>query len=439
MIALLSVIILLSSLPRTLNPLYIYNEGETPIVEMLYLSPLRFGPDGKLQDYGAHLIKLKGKTAVLEMKSGFKWEDGREISPEDLRFTFNFLSKDKTSVFSQAWKGIRAEKEGRKVIVYFPKKVKPYLFTFPILPLHILKGKNPKELRKIPASGAYRVKKWESGRLVLERKDFPYSVAFGEITFLESRDPATSILMVRSGKVDIAVLSPLFLPTKNFKGKIYKISHPAFLYLGFNLRDRKLSDKKFRCWISRQVPYREITMLRENFARVIKSPFQIWKDNLPYKGCTETERLKGNFSILVPSESKIRVQIAQVLQDIFSRKGIKIRIEMLERGAFLKRLHSGNFQMVLSAFSLDSLFDFEEIFFKRGGANYFNYLSSEMEEALKNNEWRKAHSIFLKDLPFIPIFQSQYPIAVKEKIRWAPYTKAFSSASPFRSIIGKRD
>lgn len=415
---LLSVIIALSSLPTNLGPFHLTLEGQTPVLEMLYASPLRLDAEGKLAPYVARLVSLRGKRAVLKVVSGFFWENGRPITSEDLAFTYNFLSSYQRNPFYPYWRGIQAKVEGGKVIVRFPARPEKYHFLFPVLP------ENFRPNSGLPISGPYRPVRILPGIIVLEkRKKFPLRTAFGRIKLIEVKDPAVMKMKLEAGEADIGVGSPFYLPSKGFR--IYRIRRPFFVYLGF-----RNIPKNGRCWIAHRVENLDFSSLTRGFSRPLISPFQLW---FPYKGRVQCRgRQPGKkLELLVPSVGRERLMVAQLLQQVLGG----IRILPLERGIFLRRLRSGNFHLVLSAFSLDFPSDLREILSCNGAANYFGYCSREMEKALEERDWKRAHRIFLKELPFLPLYQSQYPIAVKKGINWRPFTLSFSSASPFRSIV----
>ncbi len=422
----LSVVILLSSLPRSLNPLFLNQEGYTAVVEMLYVSPLRLGPEGDLRSYAARLVELKGRKAVLEILSGFSWEDGRPVSASDLAFTYNFLAHYKRNPTYPYWKGIRAFKKGKRVELVFPAPPEKYHFLFPVLPERLLRKSRPEEFDRLPSSGPYRLKSRSPSMLVLERRvGFPLKANFHRIVFKEVPDPVTRKLMMEAGQGDICVCSRGYLPKKGVR--IFRISRPAFLYLGF----RGLTPAQ-RCWVARRVMGAQLSSAAQGFAKPLLSPFQIWFPSGKVSlGCGEGVSPRS-LSLLVPAMRE-RLLLAQVIQAALAP--VEVRIISLERGLFLKRLRAGNFQLVLSGFSLDFPSDLKEILSCKGSVNYFGYCSREMDRALQEGNWRRASEIFLRDLPFLPIYESLYPIAVREGLEWRPFENSFSSASPFRSLV----
>ncbi len=422
----LSAVILLSSLPSSLNPLFLNQEGYTAVVEMLYVSPLRLGSGGELRSYAARLVELKGRRAVLEVLPGFFWEGGRPLSASDLAFTYNFLAHYRRNPTYPYWRGISAFKRGRRVVVVFPAPPEKYHFLFPILPERLLRRARPEKLEEFPPSGPYRLKSRSPSRMVLEgREGFPLKVSFSRIVLREVPDPVTRKIMMEAGQGDICVCSRQQLPRKGVR--IFKISRPAFLYLGF----RGLTPEE-RCWVARRVKGLSLSSVAQGFAKPILTPFQLWFPAEEAKLLCGKGSPPTNLTLLIPAQRE-RLILAQIIQA--SLAPVKVKIISLERGLFLRRLRSGNFQLVLSAFSLDFPSDLKEILGCKGSANYFGYCSREMEGALQEGNWGKAREVFLRDLPFLPLYESLYPVAVKKGLGWRPFENSFSSASPFRSIV----
>ncbi len=413
----LTVVVALSSLPTNLNPFYLNLEGHTPIQEMLYASPLRMDGKGELKPYVAEIVSRGEKEVVLKVRRGFFWEGGKPITPEDLAYTYNFLANYRKNPFYPYWKGIKAKAEGNEVLIRFPHRPQKYHFLYPVLPQ---KYSPPSP---VPFSGPYKVTRASAGMIFLRRRSFPLKTAFTRIKLIQVKDPAVLKMKLEAGEADIAVASRFYLPSRGFR--VYRISRPAFLYLGFRGLNRYE-----RCWIAQRLKALNFSSITRGFSRRIDSPFQLW---FP---------LSGEFScmgkppgrileLIVASSGRERLMLAQIIQSALG----KVRIIPLERGIFLRRLRSGNFQIALSAFSLDFPLDLKEVLSCHGAVNYFGYCNRAMDIALQEEEWEKAHSIFLKDLPLLPLYSSQYPLVVRESIKWQPFTLSFSSASPFRSII----
>ncbi|GEM_PF-3300965 len=422
----LSAVILLPSLPPGLNPLFLNQEGHTAVVEMLYVSPLRLGSRGEVKNYAARLVSLQGQRAVLEVLEGFTWEGGEPLSAGDIAFTYNFLAHYRKNPTHPYWKGIKAYARGKRVVIFFPSPPEKYHFLTPVLPERILRRSPPEELKRLPFSGPYRVVKTSPAKIVLERrKSFPLKTSFQKIVLLEVPDPVTRRMMMEAGQGDVCLCSRGNLPGRGFK--IYKISRPAFLYLGF----RGLSPSQ-RCWVAERLRGVDFSSLSSGFARPITSPFQVWFPfpdiRLECKGKIPTRHL----TLMVPAMRE-RLLLAQLIQSALAP--LRVRVLSLERGIFIKRLRAGNFSLALSGFSLDFPSDLKEVLGCGGAVNYFGYCSREMDRALSKGDWKRGHEIFLRDLPFLPLYVSLYPIAVRRGLGWAPFETSFSSASPFRSIV----
>jgi peptide/nickel transport system substrate-binding protein len=117
----------------------------------------------------------------------------------------------------------------------------------------------------IQGSGAYRLSKWQTGqRIVLERKkewwgdqltdeNMFFQANAPKITYEVINDFNTAITAMKAGKLDVILITPVkdFIDldeSPKFKENFYK-SEPdmlAFQYIGLNVRDKVLSDKKVR-------------------------------------------------------------------------------------------------------------------------------------------------------------------------------------------------
>lgn len=74
---------------KAINPLYISGGVDSWVTELVYDRLLRVGADGLPKTWAAESFSWKDdKTVEVKLKSGLKWHDGKPVTAEDVKFSF---------------------------------------------------------------------------------------------------------------------------------------------------------------------------------------------------------------------------------------------------------------------------------------------------------------------------------------------------------------
>ncbi|HET9650495.1 MAG TPA: ABC transporter substrate-binding protein [Microlunatus sp.] len=153
--------------------------------QLIYESLLRFNLlDGSLQPGLGKTVESTDKTTLtVPLQEGTKWQDGSELTADDVVFTFE-LGKSTSVPFSTVWQYIDSitASDPRTVVFklktqpYNPNMVKNYIATVLIVPKAVWSKISPD---KIPAetnfkpvgSGPYKLDKFDQTQVNLTRDD----------------------------------------------------------------------------------------------------------------------------------------------------------------------------------------------------------------------------------------------------------------------------
>jgi peptide/nickel transport system substrate-binding protein len=174
--------------PKSFNPLaasttWPAGQGQS---QFLYETLVRFNMlDGSLQPgLGKELKEVDKRTLEVPLQDGTKWQDGQDLTADDVKFTFD-LAKDNSVSYSNVWQYLQEVKVVDDRTVQFIAKAKPLnplaiknaiAGTF-ILPKHIYEpwvssGKATSEANMKPVgSGPFTVKLADQTQVVLSRVD----------------------------------------------------------------------------------------------------------------------------------------------------------------------------------------------------------------------------------------------------------------------------
>lgn len=145
-----TLVVAISSDPGSLNPAVTSNGGVHTASEMMFNGLLGWGPDGKPAPELAESWKIEENGAVYRftLRQGVKWHDGRDLTSEDVKFSFEkallpYHSRTKASMGS-AKLAVEAP-DPRTVVFRFPNPYAPLLQQLnvteaPIIPKHVYEG-----------------------------------------------------------------------------------------------------------------------------------------------------------------------------------------------------------------------------------------------------------------------------------------------------------
>jgi peptide/nickel transport system substrate-binding protein len=137
-----------------INPLFASSSAERSASRLLFASLLSYDRTGGLRGELASTWQMEndGKTYVVTLRDGLRWQDGAPITADDVVYTINTMKDPRAgSVLYSSWVGVSVEKRSDLVVAlklpvaYAPF---PHALTFGLLPKHILGDTPPERLRE---------------------------------------------------------------------------------------------------------------------------------------------------------------------------------------------------------------------------------------------------------------------------------------------------
>lgn len=256
----------------------------------LFASPLRMSADWKPQPYLAERFELSpdNRSVTLHLRKEAVFHDGRPITAEDVRFSIETIRDNHP--FKTMYGPVNAvTADGPHTAVIRLSEPHPALLLAmstsltPIIPKHIF-GEggdikvHPRNANPV-GSGPFKLLEFKPGEhIVMERfdkfflKDMP---RLDRIIIKEYKDPASLMLALERGEIDMhpGIGDPRDLARAKTMPGLQLISgaQPAvgpLLWLAFNTKNPKLTDKRVRQAISFAIDRQFIT--QQLFAGVHK-------------------------------------------------------------------------------------------------------------------------------------------------------------------------
>jgi peptide/nickel transport system substrate-binding protein len=368
--------------PNTLNP-FLSDFLATAEVSSLIFSGLvvtndkgEWTPDlalevPTLQNGG---VSQDGLTVKYKLRSGVMWHDGKPLTAEDVRFTWQMIMNPKANVVSRDGynKILSIETPDQNtVIVRFREYYAPYLTLFPrILPKHVLESSgdiNKDPFNRAPiGTGPFKFKEWRLSEAVILEANTAYYKGkpnLDQIVYKVIPDNNIMLAQLKNGEVDVVTNVP-FSQIDQVKGiegvKVITTPNMIWEHLDFNLDNSLFQDVKVRQAISLGIDKQAIiTNVFKNAASLAlgdQSPLS-WGYNpaakpiardvaaaremltqAGWKQGTDGIFVKGGrklaFSLSVPAGIKSREIVAQTISQQLKEVGIQVEVVVVDTKKF---------------------------------------------------------------------------------------------------------
>ncbi|MCP5367156.1 MAG: twin-arginine translocation signal domain-containing protein [Hyphomicrobiales bacterium] len=88
---------------KNLNPVAVKDANEFKELRMIYDRLFRIGPDGKPAPWAAKSFTLVDNTTIdIVIRDGMKWHDGKPVTAEDVKFSFDYQKQWKAPFFAKS-------------------------------------------------------------------------------------------------------------------------------------------------------------------------------------------------------------------------------------------------------------------------------------------------------------------------------------------------
>jgi peptide/nickel transport system substrate-binding protein len=394
--------------PSSILPPLVYETVGRDIGDLIFerLADLEAG--GSPVDTGAFVPRLAARWERLDsltwrfhLRRDARWQDGRPVTAEDVRFSFDAFADsvlDSPARLSLVNRLQVQVQDSRTVIVRFtepsPEQLYDASFHVRIIPAHIW-SRVPRESwaadtnsGRIVGSGPYRLRRWKRGQhLVLEADTTAARrPQIGRLVWRFTGNPEAALNLVLSGDADLLETVGGPQNASRFVGDtLFNLrSYPAAMYgfLAFRVADHQgrahplFGNRDLRRALSYGV--NRTTVAKALFGEATEAPNGpmsqlLWINDrnvsvLPFDTAAASRLLDDSgwrrsasgvrmrsgrplaFDILVPSSSGMRRQAAVMLQETWRRLGARVTVTAVDFPVFQERLGKGQFDTYIGAY-----------------------------------------------------------------------------------------
>ncbi len=455
--------------PRSFDPRYA-NDANSQYLENLVHCPLiDFSHSGETKNNLAKSLRwLSPKVLEVKVHDYFRFSDGSKVGLADVLATYEFFMKKnmiRPSPRSLAFQNVKSINLVDDKIIFELHNIDAAFQTnlvVGILPEAIARGGEIQDPLKIKSCGPFVLKSITLNNISLTRNPYyqsfePLKLSHSDVKIKVVKDETTRFAKLQKGEVDIVQngvsLEKVSSLASNSNLKLLRGEGLKTTYVGFNLEDKILRDKKVRKAIGLAINKEAInkyilkglalpatTMVTPSSPYYNKNQDYIKFDRkvankmLDESGYKIKSGEKYRFQLSYKTtKNDTRYAIAKAIQGDLYKVGIKLDIQTLEWGRFKSDVEKGLVQLWgLSWVGFKDPDIYRYVFSSKSfpplGGNRGRYKNLELDRLLEKGKetvdlserkliYAKVQEIIEDDMPYIFLFHEDNYALVRKDIK----------------------
>ena len=449
---------------KTLDPQKATDSVSRSIIKLINQTLVYIDNEGNIvPELAQEITKVSPKETLIKIKNDIKFSNGETLTIDDVLFS---LERAKASPkMSQDFYMIESfEKVDDRTLkintLYDAGNLLHKLASGGVAIIN--KKAFEKDENNIVGTGMFKLKEWVAGeKLVLERNEFFKDSKSNIDTLVVKFVPEANsrMIMLETGEIDLARdLLPLDFKkiSEDTKFTTVEVETPSNMFLGFDLRNELLADKRVRQAIAYAINNEDLVKTVFNgSASVATSPVPKIttghnenSNNYPQniekaKQLLAEAGYPNGFNIeLFVSEDNQRIDMAVIIQDNLKKIGINAEIKTFQWAAYVSTIENPNIIKPLFIMSWNiSNDDPDEVLYPLYHSSQidahtnvvfyknekFDNLISEARETTDKEKrmklYEEAQDIIQEDLPHYTLVYPKQNFAYKASIKNIKYNK----------------
>lgn len=427
------------------NPLTSTNLTNQKLYRAIYLPLLIFDEKMGVRYGCAASHSISGKTIEFKLDTDRTFSDGTKLSGQIVKACFDsVLANPESPYYAQLSNVQSVSGDSGSVRITLKENDPDALYCMDI---PIVKTAGSSDAPAYYGCGDYMFGRVNGSRALVANDKNKSTPLIATIYLLEPRADSDLTSMFNSGVLDVLptdlLSNHVFSASRNYNIKSYLTNH--MIYLGANGAG-SLKSSKVRAAFSKLLPREDIvkSILMQQ-GKATARPFYPNRSDLPgetltnedsqiFKAFTDAgfKEKSGNLThadgsqitlkLLVCSENKTHIAIAEKIKSTAFRYGIQITLESVDEKAFLSRLQAGEFDVYLAGYTLPKNMDPTPLFAADGNDNYGKISVSALDSSFASYKNGKTDltdflAVFEKEMPILPIAFTANTIYLTEGVK----------------------
>ncbi len=399
--------------PVGLDPHTVPALSSQRVYALVYDSLIRMAPDFKLEPSlaGKWTVSPDGKTVTFELRQGVKFHNGRELTSDDVKYSYERILNPDTGAIAKAYFASveSVETPDQHTVVFHLKHSDSSFLANTASPFASIVPKEVADLNtEAVGSGPYKLEKLEPGQAIQLKKnaDFyePNFPVADSIKMIVMKDEAERLAAIRTGKVQVTAVSAdsakLLESASNVTIKQYQSIEIS--QLGINTAKEPLHDLKVRQAIAYAIDRNAIIQTVWKGQASLTGPLPPSQTELavapksyPYytRDVQKAKQLLAEAgypdgfktTILTSSTYTDMIETAQMLQQQLKEIGITAEINQVEWGNYVKLWGAKEFDLFVGRSTTGSNPDksLRNTFSSEGTGNKWGYSNAHYDDIVQ--------------------------------------------------------
>ena len=449
---------------KTLDPQNTVDSASLSVIQMINQRLFKIDNNGNIiPEIAEEATKVNEKTTLIKIKKDLFFSNGEPVTVDDILFSLN-RAKESPRMTQDFYMIESFEKVDDRTLkintLYDAGNLLHKLASGGVAIVN--KKAFEEDENNIVGTGMFKLKEWVAGeKLVLERNEFFKDSKSNVDTLVVKFVPEANsrMIMLETGEIDLARdLLPLDFKkiSEDTKFTTVEVETPSNMFLGFDLRNELLADKRVRQAIAYAINNEDLVKTVFNgSASVATSPVPKIttghnenSNNYPQniekaKQLLAEAGYPNGFNIeLFVSEDNQRIDMAVIIQDNLKKIGINAEIKTFQWAAYVSTIENPNIIKPLFIMSWNiSNDDPDEVLYPLYHSSQidahtnvvfyknekFDNLISEARETTDKDKrmklYEEAQDIIQEDLPHYTLVYPKQNFAYKASIKNIKYNK----------------
>lgn len=442
--------------PMSFNPDTLADDNAYAIVQNLYNRLVKLDASKQVIPDLANEWKVTaaGKKITFNLRKDVKWHDGKAVTSEDVKYTFDTIKANSTYYFSSRMGIVDSIETPDDYTVVFNMNEADVSFiadlgwyaTF-ILPEHVYNTDqkwedNPASMEPI-GSGPFKLAEFKQGESItlVPNKDYHEGAPkLDKLIFSIIPDNATAVQALINGEIDVLENVPSANVDElkaNDKIRMALNEYPSPIRIIFNLNNKMMQDVNLRRAIATAIDREEIS--QKVYKGIQKPEYNMYPSLIEW--ATNSEDRSPDFNIVAASkiledagytkdkngfyvtgisidvfESGGCPEVAKLMKATLKQAGIDLEIAVHEFNAWFEKVGVNRDFMIemQGGFMGPDPAALAKRLGTGSGSNYAAYSNAEFDQLLVEGAavgelekraplYKKAQAILARDLPYVPI------------------------------------
>lgn len=458
---------------ETLNPLRTSNSHVKYILQLIYEPLFGFDEKNQLNPIIADLWMKKDElTWIIRIKDNIYWHNGEKLTIADVVNTINLLINGGIdSVYNSNIQNIlKVEATSEKDITIYLKEPEPYLtskLVFPILPSKY-NSKENEDISVIPGSGPYKYSQKTNDGILLIANENWWKDNYFKLKKINLKKYPSYYEAMRAFK--LSEIDMIFTNMHDWKEKFgfiginsYKFESMEYELLIPNTENQIMSDPAVKNALVYAINRANIvsTIYDDN---AIIADLPIASNSKYYEISSEYDKDMANqilsnggwkkennqwkkngkilsFSILVSSDDKDKLAVAEKIKSDLSELNIKVTLKKVSDLEFSNLIENNKFEMALASFEIKNEYQIQDLVEIGNKHNYANYINMDMDNIIKqlktlegeayDSKFDEFKNLYRSEMPYVGLYFKANTILTNKSVKGEYKSTA---TEPFRNI-----